>query len=201
MSTSYSAYEDETLLQLLKKGDVKAFEILYDRYVEALYMFVDSRIQHKENSKEIVQDLFEWIWTNREGIVVKSSVQNYFFGAAKHQILNYIRSKKIQDKYVNHFTHYMSRSYDYATDEMVNLSDLEKAIERSISQLPEKCQTIFWLSRMEHEPIQRIAERMNISTRTVENNISLALKHMRASLGEMVMILILSGLSSSLSTF
>jgi RNA polymerase sigma-70 factor (ECF subfamily) len=189
---SYNTYGDTELLELLKNGDPKAFEMLYERHVDALYQFVQKRIHAKEDGKEIVQNVFEWLWTHRERLLVHGSVPSYFFGIAKHQTLNYIRSQKIHDRYIGYFTQDMTGRYDHTTQEMLNLADLESTIENSISKLPKKCQTVFRMSRMEHHSIQHIAERMNISTRTVENYISQALKHLRTNLGEIVIALILT---------
>jgi RNA polymerase sigma-70 factor (ECF subfamily) len=73
----------------------------------------------------------------------------------------------------------------------MELKDLQQAIDERISELPKKCQTAFRMSRIEHEPIQRIAERMNISNRTVENYISQALKHLRLRLTHIIPPIIL----------
>jgi RNA polymerase sigma-70 factor (ECF subfamily) len=193
MNASPSSYtdNDSVLLELIKLSDTKAFEILYERYADALYQFVQRRISEKEDSKEIVQNVLEWLWTNRQSLMISGEVGSYLFGVAKHQTLNYIRSKKIKDRYINHFTNFVSERYRYTTEEMVNLSELESAIEKSISELPEKCQTVFRLNRVEHLSIQNIAERMNISKRTVENYITQALKHLRSNVGEIAAILIL----------
>ena len=184
MSPSYQNYDDHDLVQLLRIDDVKAFELLYDRYVDILYEYVDKRIDDREQSKEIVQELFEWLWKNRTSIVITSSVRSYLLGSAKHQILNYIRSKQIQHKYVNHFIYVSKGGNSCPTEEMINLSDLETGIDQKISELPDKCRTVFRMSRIEHQSIQHIAKHMNISRRTVENYISRALKHLRASLGD-----------------
>jgi RNA polymerase sigma-70 factor (family 1) len=193
MSPSDSTLEDGTLVQSLKFGDGKAFEAIYDRYADLLFNYVLRRVRVREDSMEIVQDIFEWLWANRETLEITTSLRNYLYGACKHRVFNYIRSSRIQEKYIQHFTHFVAGRMDYSTEEIIDLSDLQHSIEQSISQLPDKCQTAFRMSRMEHESIQQIAERMNISTRTVENYISQALKHLRASLGEILILMLTFG--------
>ena len=190
MSPSYPTYSDDVLLELFSEGDVKAFEAIYERYVSPLYNYIESRIQSREDSKEIVQEIFETLWMQRESLAIHTSFKRYLFGSAKHQILNYFRSEKIQQKYVEHFTHFVAQRHESSTEEMTNLADLEKTIETSIARLPGKCQAIFRMSRMDHLPIQEIARRMNVSSRTVENNISIALKHLRNSIGELMVVAI-----------
>jgi RNA polymerase sigma-70 factor (ECF subfamily) len=175
----------------MTNSNTKAFEILYERYVGVLYQFIQKRIDSKEDSKEIVQNVFEWLWMNRQKVVITDSLQGYLFGAAKNQALNYIRTRKIQNRYISHFLQYITTQHDRSTEEMLDLADLETTIERSISELPEKCQIVFRMSRIEHLSNQYIAERMNISIRTVENYMSQALKHLRINLGETTVVLVL----------
>jgi len=87
---------------------------------------------------------------------------------------------------------YASERFDNSNEEMLYLKDLCKTIKESISTLPDHYQTAFRLSRIQHQPTQRIAEHMKISPRTVENYISAALKHLRISLDRITLLIILS---------
>lgn len=184
-------YDDRDLLSLLNNGDKKAFEVIYDRFADRLYGYVYSRIRVKETCEEIVQEIFVSLWVKRESLEITNTLDSYLYGAAKHKILSYIRSNDVRKKYVADFARFTANRVDNSSEELLELKDLQHTIDERISGLPEKCQTAFRMSRMEHEPIQRIAERMNISTRTVENYISLALRHLRTSLGDLLAIIIL----------
>ena len=118
-------------------------------------------------------------------------MNSYLFGAAKHRILSHIRSEGVRKKYAADLALFAAEHIDNSSEELLELKDLQQTIEDRISELPEKCQTAFRMSRMEHEPIQHIAARMNITNRTVENYISQALKHLRTSLGEFLAVIIL----------
>ena len=175
--------DHSNLLPSLRNGDQKAFEVIYDFFADRLYGYVYNRVRVKETSEEIVQEIFASLWVKRESLVITTSLDCYLYGAAKHKILSHIRSDRVRKKYAADFTLFSAERMDNSNQELMELIDLQQTIDERISELPKKCQAAFRMSRMEHEPIQRIAERMNISNRTVENYISQALKHLRLRLG------------------
>jgi RNA polymerase sigma-70 factor (family 1) len=180
----------ETIL-LLKSGDEPAFETLYNLFASRLFHYVYGRVRLKEQAEEIVQEIFVSLWNKRESLQINTSLESYLFGAAKYKILSFIRSEQVRKKFAAEFTLFASAQYDNSVEELTDLKDLQITLNEKISELPKKCQTAFRMSRMEHEPIPQIAEKMNISTRTVENYISQALKHLRTSLGELLTVIIL----------
>lgn len=185
-----ASYDQSDLLSLLKNGDSKSFELIYDRFADRLYHYIYNRVNNKDVSEEIVQEIFVSLWSKRETVQIMTSLDAYLFGAAKYRILTYIRSERVRNKYAASFASFSTASLDNSNEEMMDLKDLQYSIDTSIAELPEKCRTAFRLSRMEHKPISQIAERMNISKRTVENYLSQALKHLRTSLGEFLTVLI-----------
>ncbi|GHN02264.1 DNA-directed RNA polymerase sigma-70 factor [Cytophagales bacterium WSM2-2] len=181
--------DDASLILQLNTGDKEAFETIYDRYSVDLYKFIFSRIRIKEISEEIVQEIFVSLWAKRESLKI-ASLSAYLFSASKYQILTYIRSDKVRKRYAAEFVLYLSGRHDNSIEEFINTSDLNSLIEKAITELPEKCQQVFRMSRFEHLTIKEIAERLNISTRTVENYITQSLRHLRLSLGEFLAFLL-----------
>lgn len=179
------------LLSLLKSGESKSFDIIYDRFADHLFDFICSRIRNKAVSEEILQEIFISLWRKRETLEITRTLEAYLFGSAKHKILTYIRSERVHRKYAEDFVLFAAQHYDNSNEEMMDVKDLQHCIDLKISQLPEKCRLAFRLSRVDHQPIQQIAERMNISKRTVENYLSQALKHLRTSMSEYLPVLIL----------
>lgn len=177
------------LISFLKNDNRDTFEAIYDGFADSLYRYVYKRVNIKEISEEIVQEIFVSLWNKRKSLEIQTSLEAYLFGAAKFRILTYIRSERVRKEYAENFALFNSFELDNSTEEMINLKDLQNTIDDSIKELPEKCRTVFRLSRMEHEPIAKIAESMNISRRTVENYLSRAMKHLRASLGEFLTVL------------
>ena len=170
----------------------KAFEALYDRLEPRLYRYVYSKVRIKEVSEEIIQEIFLALWAKRDTLTISMSIEAWLFGAAKNKILNFIKSRTVRERYAADFALYASERFDNSNEEILHLNDLCKAIEESISELPDHYQTAFRLSRMQHQPTQRIAEHMKISPRTVENYISAALKHLRISLDRVMFLIIVS---------
>jgi len=170
-------------VKLLVSGDQLAFKEIYDRYSQSLYWYVCNRIRSKEESEEILQELFLWLWKKHETLGHITELKPYLFSAARYKIVNYIDKSVVRDRYAEHYALYES-THDTSTEAYANLSDFDNILERSIANLPDNCQTAFRLSRIEQMPIAHIAERMNLSTGTVENYIGQALNHLRMVWGD-----------------
>lgn len=179
----YIEYDDEALMRLVKKGDEWAFKIIYNRYSGDLFDSVYNGLHKVEESREIVQEVFYYLWSKRDTIKITTSLKGYLLVSARHAMLNMIRSEKMRKAYAADLSLFSASLHDNSTIEWQDFQDLEYSIESSLSQLPEKCQTIFKLRWKEHLSPQHIAMQLNLSPHTVENNISIALKHLRVSLG------------------
>ncbi len=175
---AYSSKADSELIILLQEDDRRAFEEIYRRYAAPLFRFASDKVFERENVEEIVQETFVWLWSRRQKLYHVTELRPYLYGIVKHKVYNHIRHNVTKRQYAEYFQNYGS-IIDNSNEELTNLADLLRILDHSISQLPERCQTAFKLSRVEHQPIPAIAQQMNISTRTVENYITQALKHLR----------------------
>jgi len=180
---AYTSKADNELVALLQAGDRRAFEAMYRRYATLLFRYVADKIYTREDCEEIVQETFVWLWSHRESLHHVTELRPYLYGIVKHKVFNHIRHTIIRREYADHFLKFGS-AVDNSNEELSNLSDVVKLLDQSIAKLPERCQTAFRLSRIEHLPIAAIAEQMSISTRTVENYITQALKHLREAVSE-----------------
>lgn len=175
---SYRSTSDHELIGALRKDDRGAFEEIYRRYAALLHRYVADKVYAKEDCEEIVQETFVWLWSRRSSLDHVTELRPYLYGIVKHKIFNYIRHNVIRREYASHFLKFNS-PVDNSNEELTNLADVLRILDETIANLPERCQTAFKLSRMEHQPIAVIAEQMNISSRTVENYITAALKQLR----------------------
>jgi len=175
---AYNSKADNQLVDLLHGGDRRAFEEIYRRYSTLLFRYVADRIFSREDCEEIVQETFVWLWSRRTSLDHVTELRPYLYGIVKHKVFNHIRHNVIKREYAEHFQKF-GASVDNSNEELTNLADVLRILDHSISQLPERCQTAFRLSRIDHLPIAAIAEQMKISSRTVENYITQALKHLR----------------------
>lgn len=177
----YDHHTDSDLINLLRQSDELAFESIYHRYAADLNRFAFRKTGRREDSEEIVQEIFVSLWANRQNLENITQLKSYLFQSAKNRILNHYRAEKVRDRYARDFIAFQA-TYENSGEEQMEVSDLRQTIEKSLTDLPERCQTAFRLSRMQRMPISGIAEEMAISHRTVENYISQALKHLRKEL-------------------
>jgi len=177
-------HEEEGLIKSLVGGNVAAFERVYQEFSANLYAHAYNILRNKGVCEEIVQETFYSLWTNRENLQITHSLQSYLFTAVKFRTLNYIKSEKVRKNYAASYSVFENLQVDNSNEESIHLFDLKVQIEKEVLRLPEKCQRVFRLSRNEHQSIQNIAESLGISHKTVENQLTKALKQLRASLGQ-----------------
>jgi len=174
----------QDLLTLLRHDSEAAFESLYGRFTRRLFNFVYNKVRRKDMAEEILQDIFISLWNNRKTLHIATSIDAYVFGAARNKITTYVRSELVRKKHAAELTRFAQDAYDNSIQEQLDADDLQAMFQSRIAELPDKCQLAFRMSRMEHTPNAQIAEKMNISTRTVENYITQALRHLRTCVAE-----------------
>lgn len=170
-------HPNDLLLEQLKSGDRRAFTLLFDYYYTGLVVFADRYMHDLELSEDIVQSVFVRLWENRQSIQ-SSSIRYYLSSAVKNNCIDLIRKKETQEKYVRR---QLSGNADSGADFWAE-SELEQMIEKSIANLPPRCAEIFRMSRFDGLKTHEIAEKLQLSNRTVETQISNALKVLRKDL-------------------
>jgi RNA polymerase sigma-70 factor (ECF subfamily) len=169
------------LINRLKTGEEAAYELLFKEYYTLLVAFANKYLHDLEDSKEMVQDLFVNLYEKREHLEINSSLKSYLFRSVHNRSLNLINSQKIRDKYAAHIN-LTTDIKENRLEEEVNKTELEHALYIAIGELPPKCKEIFKLNRFEGFSNAEIAERLKLSKRTVETQISKALKILRTKL-------------------
>ena len=172
--------EEKKLFGEIRNGDEKAFEKLFHRYYGHLCLHASQILQDENAAEEIVQDFFVKLWEKRDRLTIETSVKNYLFRSVKNQALNLIKHNKI--KYIYAQSVLSDTSNNPADEESFYEINLAEKIEESILSLPEKRREIFRLSREDGLKYREIAEKLNISIKTVETQMSLAFKHLRKKL-------------------
>jgi RNA polymerase sigma-70 factor (ECF subfamily) len=172
--------DEKDLFEKIKKGDEKSFEILFHKYYGHLCLFATKIINDDVASEEIVQDFFVKLWEKREQIFIETSIQNYLFRSIKNLCLNFIQHNKTK---IRHAQIVLSEvENNFSDDSNYPEINLAEKIEESINSLPEKRREIFRLSRQEGLKYHEIAQKLNISIKTVETQMSLAIKTLRVKL-------------------
>lgn len=168
------------LIQKLKKGDDEAFSAVYKLYWEKVYNFSRLYLASSEDVAEIVQEVFIKLWETRHLIDEEQSFEGFLFIITRNQIFNYSR-KRLNYSFLK-MTVMQSIEKSYEEEDQLEIADLKRHLSVLISQLPERQQEIFRLSREQHMTYKQIAEQLSISEKTVEYHMTAALKYLRKNL-------------------
>ena len=177
---------DQELVEFLKKDSEKSFKVIYQRYASKLYYSAYNLLRNKEVCEDLVQELFIDLWVKRNQLEILQ-LKSYLYRSITNKALMVIRSGKVT---LSLETVEMLID-EYATDDRVIDKEMQANLDKGISSLPEKCREVFILSRKEQLTHKEIATHLNISVKTVENHLTKALKHLRASLGNFFLFIIL----------
>lgn len=178
------------LLEAIREGDETAFEMIFKEYYQALCRYANSFLNDREEAEEVVQGSFISIWEKRDSLHITTSLKAYLYQTIRNRCLNVIKHEKVKQQHVQHQL-VMMPNHDEATTDTVLSNELEKKIYLAMQALPEQCRLVFKLSRFEELKYQEIADQLNISVKTVENQIGKALKIMREQLREYLPIILL----------
>lgn len=172
--------DDNELFLKLKNGDELAFKALFGKYYSPMCLFARQFLNDFELAEETVQDIFVRIWEKRAALSIETSVKHYFFRSVRNQCLNRIQHEKIKLRYARQVSETAQQETD--PEHYFIEIDLLRRIEKSIDSLPPKRREIFRLSREQGMKYKEIAETLNISVKTVEAQMGLALKFLREEL-------------------
>jgi RNA polymerase sigma-70 factor (ECF subfamily) len=178
---TYTDLSDDKLVALLKQGNEQALKEIFTRYNKLLYSYAYKKLEDQEEAKDLVQDLFIRLWSNRESFFLKTSLPSYLFRAVRNRALDIFAHKKIKSDYVASFQAFIDLPQS-TTDYLVREKDISALIDREIQSLPPKMREIFILSRKENYSHKEIAKKIGISEETVTKQIKRALKILRLRL-------------------
>lgn len=182
--------EEEPLIQRFINGDQTAFELLFRFYYPGLVTFVTHIICDRDEAEEIVQDFFVNVWTVRKSIHQSNSLKSYFFVSVKNRAFNYLKKEQIREKTLNQLKEMVGKDMLFQPDLFVE-SELQHEITKAMEKLPARTREIFMLSRFKGVSNDEIATQLDLSKRTVETQISNALKILREELKEYRFLLLL----------
>jgi len=173
--------EDAQLVKSLKKGDLKAYDKLYRKYSRKLLYFILSFVNSNADAEDIAQEAFMTIWRKHKELKVDQSFNSYLFTITYNAIKKHFRKKRMKrdhfELYFNSFTGIIND-----TNERIEYNDLVNRVENLVDAFPNKRKEVFRLSREGNLTNQEIADKLNLSKKTVENHITTSLKSLRESL-------------------
>jgi len=175
--------DDKEYVECLKKDDFFAFDALFHKYSESLYAFALSITRETFAAEEITQLVFLKVWEKRAQINEHLSFKSFLFSVAFNETISWIRKEKSQKRRIGEFLHTTTFSSN-ETEYSIEFRNIEVLANQLIAELPEKRKEIFRLSREQGFSNKEIAEKLGISVKTVENQMTSALKFLRENLGK-----------------
>lgn len=153
---------EKNLVGRLRRGDKASFDELFNRYFEQCFTYAVSLLKDPDAAEDVVQNVFLKLWTGRERLDSSKPVKSYLLTAVRNESISWLRAKFVADR------------------ERCFVQEPEDAtISAAISKLPEKRRQVFEKRRFEGKTVEQIADEMNLSPKTVERHLTLALKDLR----------------------
>ncbi len=163
----------------LKDGDEESYRELFLSYYKPLTAFAVKFVSDRENAKDIVQSVFIKLYEKRDSILVEGNMKAYLYSAVSNACVNYLKKESVRS---GHQIAYMHMQSDVFFHDALEQTEEELRIHDAINALPSQCRRIFTMSRLEEKKNQEIADELSISIRTVETQISNALRTLRRTL-------------------
>ena len=172
--------EDNELILLLKQSDKDAFTALYKKYWRQVYNFSRLYLTGKDAAEEVVQEVFIKLWDIRSYVNENENLEGLLFIITRNMIFSNSKKNFNETFYKISILAAYDKAYDI--EEELQAKDLQIYIERLVNELPPRQKEVFYLSRHEQLSYKEIAERLDITPKTVERHINEALKYLKKNI-------------------
>lgn len=179
-------FTDQSLAESIRNSNQGVFEQVFNYYYSGLVVYADQIIKNTSVSEDIVQSVFLKLWETRATLEIRS-FRSYFIQCVKNKCIDYIRTQQVKQRFDNQAVESGQIVFE---DDLWTKNELNELVENAIGELPPRCREIFWMSRYENLKISEIADKLDISKRTVETQISKALKILRVKLIDYISLFI-----------
>ncbi|MBE9462392.1 RNA polymerase sigma factor [Dyadobacter subterraneus] len=189
----YKKPSETDLIEGLRVGDRDAFTIIYKEYWYRMFTVANRKLQNRELAEELIQDIFTRLWKERETIRI-TQLDFYLFSAVRYEVIDQIRAAGRQNTYAEYYKAFASFE-DLNTENTVVFNDLVQMIDKGLEILPEKTREVFKLCRLQNWSLAKIASHLDLSEKAVEYHLTKATKSIRIYLKEVLISLLLLGIS------
>jgi RNA polymerase sigma-70 factor (ECF subfamily) len=179
--------KEHILFSDIKNGNEVSFNKAFDLYYSRLCFFADKILHDFDLSRSLVQQVFVDLWIKRDKLLI-TSLQSYLYHSVQNSALDVLKRRKVESRYLAS----LERTEASEMNDFMEEAELTDRINQAIQNLPEKCREVFILCRFDNLKYAEIADRLHISLKTVEMQISIALKKLRKELSDYQMIQLLS---------
>lgn len=169
---------DKQLIRAIKKGDMKSFSELFEKYYDRFFSFACALLHDKSAAEDVLQDVFLKIWLGRERLDENKSIENYLLVSVRNEIYDWLRLKYNQTAVHKEVVEKVDVSADIEAS--IAYAEISDKMDAIIRNMPPQRQRIFMMSRYNNIPAKDIADALDLSVRTVERHLYLALKDLKS---------------------
>lgn len=180
------------VMSALRQDSKEAFSLLFQTYYTDLVLFCGNFVKDKDSCEDIVQSIFLKLWNDRKNIQIEISLKSYLLKAVRNSCLDEFRHIEIVRQYETEYGSSVLDNYD--TENYILYSDLYTHLSRALEKIPDLYKEAFVLNRFEGLKYREIAEKLNVSERTVEVRVSRTLDLLRKQLKDFFVFLISIGI-------
>lgn len=171
---------DKLLLRQIARGNKKSFDALFRKYYQQLVNFAIGYMHDGAEAEELVQDVMVKLWQQAADLKIEVSLQAYLYTSVRNKALNALKHEKVKQKYAEQQMH--DNREDKSRESHVNMEVFRLELRKALSVLPERCRRIFELAKFEGLSYEEIANYLEVSSKTVENQMGIAMKKLRDAL-------------------
>ncbi len=166
----------DRVVQEIREGNEESFQKVFHMYYESLCQYAFTLLRDMDDAEDVVQSIFIKIWEKRESLIITQTLKGYLFKAVYHQCVNQIDHRAVRMKFQE--VSLVEKSNEVQQPEAFP-NELEERVIAAINTLPPQCRTIFMMSRYREMKYVEIANALNLSVNTIENQMSKALRTLR----------------------
>ena len=185
---SYHTQGDSELAVLLREGEDGAFMEIYERYSSLLYAYAYRKLHDKQQSEDVVQDVFICLWEKKDQFVLKTYLSGFLYKSVLNRILDIWKHNKVVTEHAA--LHTLNIDTDTTeTDFLIREKEIAAIIEKEIAAMPPRMRQVYELKYKQYESTKNIAWQLGISEHTVSNQLKNAFRHLNKRLGVLVFVI------------
>ncbi|RZK77732.1 MAG: sigma-70 family RNA polymerase sigma factor [Pedobacter sp.] len=187
---NYDKYNDSQLIQLFSQGDDAAFKEIYLRYDKPLYLYAYHKLGNKEESRDLIQDVFTWLLNNRQSLDLTTTLSGYLYKSVLNKIYNIYKHKEVLRNYADQGNQFVDID-NKETDFLVREKDITAMIDKEIASMPPGMREVYELRRKRYMTTKEAAEYLGVAESTVTTQMKRAMKQLKLKFGLAIYLILM----------
>ncbi|SEN33023.1 RNA polymerase sigma-70 factor, ECF subfamily [bacterium A37T11] len=185
----YQKFSDNELVYLLKSGDQVSYNEIFMRYRGILYQHAYRMLKNQEETEDVLQDVFMLLWQKRESLEISNALSSYLYIAVRNRIFKIFAHQQVAKRYMDSLQTFIEKGHAFADDKLLE-KELSVIIEKEVDSLPKKMREAFLLSRENDRSYKEIGLLLDISEKTVRNQVYNAIRILKTKISSFLSILL-----------